>query len=543
MSDNNNNNNVYNDEKNNNESSLISSSMSFTNPLPQPPSPPPITSYTIDNIVARMIELENMVKQQNQTIQTQSLQINELEEERDNNIPSDPQSYSHSLLTPKLTKNEKYLRRRSGVFEAYPHTSEMTPRSTNQNTSSTPQNNIISNHNNTNHNNNNNFSNNNNNSNNTSGYNRHFKPIVPEKFKGNADTTPTKVLSFISAVDTYIASGNCKGEDPLSLNITAPLLVDEALMWYEFEKMNAAPGTLVNWNQLSDALKNRFIPASQQQISMAEFMKVRYTGRIQNLISEMYKHLRISPIHEEKIKITVFINAIKNSGLPGSLQLTNQLTEGVAEAKLITFKEVSDRALLLESITIKSSNHTGKYMAPAKRPFFKPYTPAAQNNMRVYQKPRFNNVQNRQSKLRLNNIENNENEAGNDDNNDDDENQEDNNDRDGGGENNENNNDEDRDDDRDEGSNEENDNEEAEEVYTYTEKDLAIALNAVDLYKKYENKFTPDEIQKFKKQQKCYKCGKLGHYANECRSAPSSQQSLFMKKKSTSSSTPYPKRK
>ena len=533
MSDNNN----YDDQKIQSESqSSSSSTISFIQPLPSPPPPPSTTN--LESTLQLIIERLN---QQQEQIQQKDRQIDELLEEKEEQIRHE--SYIHptsnSLLTPKpYSTKDTRNRRSSGVFSGLVSGTPEPTIKTHKNTIHfTPNNNNNNNNNNSNNNNINNINNNNNE------YDtRYFKSVIPLKFDGKSTTTPSRVLSFISSVNTYIAGGRLSSSHPYSLFVAAQLLIEDALLWYEFEKLNAKEGELDNWDHLQALIRKTYIPAAQQQISMSEFFKIKYNGNVQDLLSLVRKILHNAPITDDKIIITVFINAIKDSGLPGSFQLTQQLSQGVAEGSLLNFKEVADRGLLLQSIankypitTNKNRSSTKPYIPPQRRNYIGKSTPISnQNNISVSRNLRFNNMNSTQEDMN----EDDDNNHGPDENNN-----ENNNDNNDGDENNDDNDDINQAEDNN-GENNIDDNDEEEEVYSYTEKDLAIALNAVNIYKKYENKYTPGQLQEIKKNIKCFKCGKLGHYATECHA--SSQSLSFMKKKSSSypsTSNHIPKRK
>jgi hypothetical protein len=171
-----------------------------------------------------------------------------------------------------------------------------------------------------------------------------IKLKAPYPFAGiNVDGT--SVLSYFGQMDHYLQAAGVDDKSRDSLNVAQTNLSGPALLWYQAYTMRH-PNEIHCWDELKAALKVRYYPVAQEQLSMNALLNVKYRGNIEDYNNAFQTHAQMLPILNDSsfdpITMGIYIKGI--SGEPRTTYLVTTLNNAVQEKKAKTIFELMNIA-------------------------------------------------------------------------------------------------------------------------------------------------------------------------------------------------------
>lgn len=360
-------------------------------------------------------------------------------------------------------------------------------------------------------------------------YNGLVKFNPPSFFSAKPDDSSMVLINFISAMNRYISAIQVDPDSNESLHVSANRLDGFASQWYDYTNQNE-PHRLISWNTLKEAMKIRYQPKAQGQLAFSSLLKVRYTNSIEKLNHEFLKYLQLLPEYNngqsEHMMMGIYLNALTEAS--GTTYICTTLRNYISRDEVKTLAELQSQALLAESNLGKhhsTSKSNVPYVPPHQSRFSNHSSSSSSShrfsnqNLRTpssFVKPGFNRpsvpAPSFSTPIKLHNVqitndfdEDNqsyhsaleyENEINN--------------------------------------SNHNDQNSQISNIPTFHADDAApadvtatedeIYLNALRMFEKAKShspSLSPDEIDRRRRAGTCFKCNRVGHYANKCTSSSS----------------------
>ena len=327
---------------------------------------------------------------------------------------------------------------------------------------------------------------------------------------GKVGTKSMILLSFITQMEVYLGAAKVALDSSSSLQLAVLRLKENALNWY-VAVSTRDPRMIKSWSELKEQLKKRYLPQSQDQLSLNDLLEIRYKGNIETYNNAFSDVLMLIPglaggdEKTEQLAMGIYAKGISTAGT--SLHLASAVQTAINRKEVKTMIDLMATAQLAEQ-TWKMSN-PGRYGNNSRKPHVAfqhgNYSNSSASSSRSAFPNRFERPQGTPNKsfntpMKLNNINTDDDEIENDI-----VQQEENN------------------------VNEDENNEEP----TFHEEDgdeNNLFLNAIKLYekaKKTNESLSPDEIDRRRRNGTCFRCNGQGHYANKC---PQKQQKKFGQK-------------
>ena len=397
---------------------------------------------------------------------------------------------------------------------------------------------------------------------------RNFKPTAPPPFKGDK-IDPLMIQSWIGNVTRYMQLLQVAVDSPESLHIASSLLAGDASLWYEQLQMRTP---LNSWRQLAETIQKKYIPSDTPMRAIEELNKIllgrnepidNYNLRYNRLLQLTGKHSDMAAQGDLMVQYT---GRFRYSAHPATsfALLSIEQTRQTQPNYFITLDQLQNyvanimktyetTTTLPTPITTNSS-----FSRPSRRPMpysnwinrpnrdnnnYNNYSRSTYNNPRSvgapstppsrrpfstpYSRPSFTPT----SMPRLNNINTIHMDYENEQNNE--------------SENEDNSWNESLRQEPEQGDyNQEYEQENCFDNEHIYNDDENHEINAMRIYKKYSgyNRVTPEQIQQRRQNSLCFKCGKSGHWANECCSKNSTTNNntntSFIKSPTTNSNSP-----
>jgi hypothetical protein len=169
---------------------------------------------------------------------------------------------------------------------------------------------------------------------------RGIKLQLPKAFDGNR-VNGTIILSYFGQMDHYLQAAGVSSGSRESLYIVQTNLTGPALLWYQaYVKRNLHE---INcWDDLKVAMKIRYYPVSQEQQSMNALLNVKYRGNIEDYNNTFQNHSQMLPVFNDAstdpITMSMYIKGI--SGTPGTTYLVTTLNNAIQEKKAKSIMEL-----------------------------------------------------------------------------------------------------------------------------------------------------------------------------------------------------------
>ena len=175
-----------------------------------------------------------------------------------------------------------------------------------------------------------------------------FSP--PSPFTGKAGTTAIQVLAFISQMERYLTAVKIGFESTESLTVSLTSIREGASLWYD-HLSRRDPLLIRNWIELKEQIIKRYQPIAQEQLSLSSLLKVRYRGSIQQYNDDFINHLQLLPSFNdpatESLIMGIYVNGITEA--PSTTYISTVIRSAIAEKKAKTITELQSVALLAES--------------------------------------------------------------------------------------------------------------------------------------------------------------------------------------------------
>jgi hypothetical protein len=235
-------------------------------------------------------------------------------------------------------------------------------------------------------------------------YNGLVKVKQPRDFQGQNGISAQDVDSWISEMDHYLDTVGCDLISRDSLKISVGYLTAKARIWYDRLKVDQP---IENWKQLSEHIRVYFTPVAQAQISVGKLLGLRYEGSVRLFTDSFDQHLLLSGCRvsgaSEKFIMLVYLNGFEKATthIDEARYLTTMLRNAIncvdgTPGKAKTLRELQATALLGES-SLGNTTRT-RTTTPSKIN----YKTNASATL-----PRYNNNNNNNNSWRTNNNNNN----------------------------------------------------------------------------------------------------------------------------------------
>jgi hypothetical protein len=157
------------------------------------------------------------------------------------------------------------------------------------------------------------------------------------------------------------------------------LLSDNALAWFEYTR-RTEPDAITCWSELKAAMIERFRPIAQEQMTFNKLLDLRYQGRVENYNSKFMQYLQLLPKHNNKqsqpLLMNIYIKGIED--VQGTSYICTLLRTALHKKEISTLTELFNHALLAEQALSKSKGKTSSSSSVSS----KPYIPSASSHNR-----------------------------------------------------------------------------------------------------------------------------------------------------------------
>lgn len=133
---------------------------------------------------------------------------------------------------------------------------------------------------------------------------RGIKFDPPDKYSGNHNTTAISLLMWCNQMESYLDAVQVPYDSKQSLSVAVLRLQDMAFIWYisiknreekEVENGTRESYSINCWYDLKKAMKDRYVPQQQQQISMNRLLGVRFNGSVDSYNQRFSNELMLLP--------------------------------------------------------------------------------------------------------------------------------------------------------------------------------------------------------------------------------------------------------
>lgn len=187
-----------------------------------------------------------------------------------------------------------------------------------------------------------------------------FNP--PSTFTGKPPVDAITVLNFVSKMGFYLTAVQIDHDSNDSLAVSLMSLGDFALLWYE-QTMKSDPHAITCWNDLKEQLVKKYRPAAQEQASFDILSEINYKGSVANYIHEFETNLRLVPDlntpETQKILMNIFVNRMSKSN--GTHFICTTMRTAMSANTVSTLTELESVALIAEG----NLGHKGTRVPPA----------------------------------------------------------------------------------------------------------------------------------------------------------------------------------
>lgn len=325
------------------------------------------------------------------------------------------------------------------------------------------------------------------------------KLLAPPPFDGTKTDAAT-LLGFISSTRHYLKATGFSEESPESLVIALQSIRGHALLWYDSHTKRSP---VKSWNELEQAMRARYYPASQEQKSLSSILNCKYRGSIEGYNNAFLNHAQMLPSFDDPnvdpVIMGMYVNGIRSGS--GSAYLLTVLQDAISEKRAKNIMELMSIAVLTENnlnFAKGSSESRNRVGQPVRVPYVPngssykssspPYRPPQVRSESSSSKPSLFYTPQKLNQLEINEAEQ-LCENG-----------------------------------REEGESAFDPEPDVEQLRIHEEQTEAedpamlLALRQFDKFKKADGQLTPEEYARRRKEQLCYRCGKPSHVAKECRS-------------------------
>lgn len=206
-------------------------------------------------------------------------------------------------------------------------------------------------------------------------YNNRIKFNAPTTFTGKPPVDAITILGFTKKMDHYLTAVNVEHHTAESLNVAIMSLGDFALLWYE-QTIKNNTNIIRNWNELRERLLKKYKPVAQEQASFDILSEITYRGSVQSYIHEFQNNLQLIPDLNipatQKMLMNIFINRMSKA--PG----THFICTAMRTAMSRDNDECTDLTAL-EAVALTAESNLGK-TAGRNIPYVPPFSRNNNNN-------------------------------------------------------------------------------------------------------------------------------------------------------------------
>ena len=184
----------------------------------------------------------------------------------------------------------------------------------------------------------------------------------PEIFYGKIGTKSMILLSFITQMEVYLGAAKVALDSSSSLQLAVLRLKENALNWYVAVSTRDS-NMIKSWSELKEQLKKRYLPQSQDQLSLNDLLEIRYKGNIETYNNAFSDVLMLIPglaggdEKTEQLAMGIYAKGISAAGT--SLHLASAVQTAISRKEVKTMIDLMSIAQLAEQ-TWKMSN-PGRY--------------------------------------------------------------------------------------------------------------------------------------------------------------------------------------
>lgn len=194
---------------------------------------------------------------------------------------------------------------------------------------------------------------------------------TPQMYFGKPDDDVMVLDSFITKVGYYLEQVGIHPDSAESLRVTGmQLLSDNALSWFEYLR-RTEPDAVTCWSELRDAMIERFRPMAQEQMTLNKLLDLRYNGRVANYNSKFMQYLQLLPKMNNKesqpMLMGVYIKGIEM--VSGTSYICTLLRTAMNRKEIKSLTELFNHALLAEQALSKSSGRSSSSSSVSSKPY------------------------------------------------------------------------------------------------------------------------------------------------------------------------------
>jgi hypothetical protein len=135
-------------------------------------------------------------------------------------------------------------------------------------------------------------------------------------FDGKPPVYAARVQEFVRSIRRYLTLVGISAHSPESKLLGINYITSDALTWLDYLEQRE-PDLITSWVDLEKELIIRFQPAAQEEISTQALLNIRFKGDVQQFNNEFTHHLQLMPTYgspaTEPMLMSLYLRAIQES--------------------------------------------------------------------------------------------------------------------------------------------------------------------------------------------------------------------------------------
>jgi hypothetical protein len=200
---------------------------------------------------------------------------------------------------------------------------------------------------------------------------RGVKVEAPPVFDGKPGSTAVSLTTWINQMEIWLEVIDVGVSAPKSLPVSLTRLSGMALSWYinvkrreerEISLHSRTNFTIHNWLTLREALRERYVPQQQEQISTNRLLSTRYTGSVEIYNSKFMNELMLVPDlcnpATESFVMTLYARGIQG---PGTDYYATLIQQARSKGEVKTIYELMNYVQMAEqNLRLATENSRGR---------------------------------------------------------------------------------------------------------------------------------------------------------------------------------------